>query len=348
MTRRYFRHTARRVHAACGAALSLLLIVIALTGSLLVFKADYIRLVVPEAQAPADLSVAALADVTEQAEAAFGPDRLRALVYATPEFGLHKVYLTDSRAAYLQSDGAVLAEWGANERFEDWLFDLHHRLLAGQTGLWIAGFAGLAASGLVITGLIAVWPMRRGLRRGLKLTQANRGQLLSVHRNLGVWAAAPVFALLLSGTALAFPSTTRAMFDMAGGPAPQAPPVIAAGELDWAEALNAAEEAFPGGVLRMAVWPRDADGPITLRLRQAQEWHPNGRSVAIIDPATSRVAGQFDATEAGPGREAYNALYPIHAAHIGGRVYDFVVFVSGIALTLLGVFGLWAFVRRWA
>lgn len=336
----------RTAHAFAGATLSLVIVLIAFTGSLLVFKDDYIRAVVPEARAEADLSLAALTEITQGLEDSVGTDRLRALVYATPDFGLHKAYLTEHRFVYVDGAGNILGEWGVEERFEDWLFDLHHRLLVGDTGVWIAGLSGLAACVLVITGLISVWPMRRGIRRGIKITATSRGQLLSVHRNLGVWIALPIFVLMLSGAALSFPDTSKALMDRLGAPNTQAPVAVGEGDLDWSAALRGSAEIFPEGALRVAIWPRQPGGPVVLRLRQPDEWHPNGRSVVTIDPATSEAVRHFDATRAGAGREAYNALYPIHASHIGGRLYDFLVFFTGLALTGLGVFGFWAFVRR--
>ena len=84
-----------------------------------------------------------------------------------------------------------------------------------------------------------------------------------------------------------------------------------------------------------------------LRLKQDQEFHPNGRTVVVIDPGNGQVLNQRDALTLGLGREAYNAVYPIHAAHIGGRIYDFAIFLIGLVLSALGFFGLFAYVRRY-
>lgn len=319
--------------------------VISITGSLLVFKDDYLRATVPEACEVPDLSTPGLARVTESVEAAFPIDELRALVYAKPKLGLHKVYLTEGRSAYVTSQGDVLDTWEANGRFEDWLFDLHHRLLAGNTGVWIAGLSGLAATGLIIGGLIAFWPARRGMKRGLKVTKASRAQLLSLHRNLGVYSALPIILLALSGTALSFPETSRALFDRLGGP--QAAPSVQAepGNTDWFSALQATQTLFPNAEPRIAIWPR-SDGPATLRLKTAEEWHPNGRTVVAINPSDASILYAQDANAEGAGRRAFNAVYPIHAAHVGGRVYDTVVFVSGLSLFMLGFIGAVTFWRR--
>lgn len=337
--------TLRNLHGWAGAGVSLILVVIAITGSLLVFKDDYIRMTVPEARQSVNLSLSALAQVTEIAEKTFGPDQLRALVYGTQDFGLHKAYLTEHRAAYLSSDGTVIAEWEQNGRLEDWLFDLHHRLLTGTVGLYVAGFTGIAGLVLIITGLIAVWPMRRGWRRGLKIRSTSRGQLLSVHRNLGTFVAAPLMVSIATGVMMTFPNQTRAVFDQFGSPEPVDAPTFTAGKTDWLNALSQAETAFPDATPRMALWGRN-DRPSSIRLKQAQEWHPNGRTLVVIDPGTGALLGRNDALKNGVGREAYNAVYPIHAAHIGGRIYDTIVFLTGLALMVLGLFGLLAFSRR--
>lgn len=318
---------------------------ISLTGSLLVFKADYVRAVIPEARMDVDLSVTALAEVTEKAETTFGASELRALVYATSDFGLHKAYLTEGQSAYLDGSGAVVEQWDQNGRFEDWLFDLHHRLLAGQTGLLIVGFTGLASLILIITGLIAIWPMRRGIRRGLRITNWSRNQILSVHRNLGFYTAVPILLAIVTGVALTFPSESRSLFDRLGGPKPLNIKPFQPGKVDWEKALSAADAAFNDAVPRMALWDEDGK-PASLRLKQPQEWHPNGRTVFLVNPATSNVIGLDDALAQGFGREAFNAMYPIHAAYIGGRIYDLFIFITGLVLTSLGGLGLFAFIGQ--
>ncbi len=177
----------RLAHGYSGAVLAGLLILIGATGCLLIFKDDYVRWQFPEARQGVDASPEGLARTIREAEDVFGAGEVRTLVFGTPEMALSRAYLADGRSAYLSPDRRVLAVWDENGRLEDWLLDLHHRLLSGTPGLWIAGFAGLAASILVLTGLLAVWPARLGLRRGLKITGVSRIQMLSLHRNL--WAS---------------------------------------------------------------------------------------------------------------------------------------------------------------
>lgn len=339
MQRRLIFRLCRTAHAWAGAALSLLLLVLSLSGTALVFKEDYVRLVEPQARVKPDLSIEGLTRVAEGAELSFPRDSLSALVFATEDFGLHKAYLVDGRAAYLTSGGVLLDTWKKNGRVEDWVFDLHHHLLAGRTGAIVAGVAGLAACVLVVTGLIAVWPMRRGLRRGLKVTEPTQGQLRSLHRNLGVMSAIPVLIILLTGAAMVFPQTSQKLLQAS---VPASPPKVDAGPVGWSSALSQTAQIFPQATIRLVIWPREGR-PAVIRSRQSGEWHPNGRTVTLFDPNGTRLIDAEDATKAGLGREIYNAIYPVHSAGMGGRIYDALVALTGTALALLSLLSLITF-----
>ncbi|OYW88723.1 MAG: hypothetical protein B7Z22_01785 [Hyphomonas sp. 32-62-5] len=66
----------RTAHAWAGAVLSLLIAVLGLSGSLLVFKKDYLRAVFPEARAPVSLAPSDLGPVLNGIEATYGPEGL--------------------------------------------------------------------------------------------------------------------------------------------------------------------------------------------------------------------------------------------------------------------------------
>lgn len=68
--------------------------------------------------------------------------------------------------------------------------------------------------------------------------------------------------------------------------------------------------------------------------------------MALIDPAANRVVQTVDAQALGGGTRLQNALYPIHAASVGGWLYDLVVALSGLALAGLGGVGTWSFLVK--
>ena len=87
--------------------------------------------------------------------------------------------------------------------------------------------------------------------------------------------------------------STHGPLTVLSAPAPK-PPAVGSGLVDWAVALPAAQAAFPEARIRTAGLPPEPGKPASVRLRQPGEWHPNGRTVALIDPATNRVVQTVD------------------------------------------------------
>ncbi|NIW25590.1 MAG: hypothetical protein GWN29_14040 [Gammaproteobacteria bacterium] len=117
------------MHAWGAAALGLFVLLSSLTGVLLVWKQTYLKLAIPEARVEFEPEPAALARIVESIEAQFNVDDIGLIQLATRDFPLTKVTLAGTRYAYVDVEGNVVAEWFMNERWEEWLYDLHHRLL---------------------------------------------------------------------------------------------------------------------------------------------------------------------------------------------------------------------------
>lgn len=338
----------RTLHAWAGAVLALLLVVLGLSGSLLVFKDDWLRATIPAARAAAAPTPEALGAAAEALERTH-PGQMKTLVFARPDLGVHRAYLDGETNAYADGGGAVVAVWRESRKLEAWLFDLHHHLLAGETGAVVVGVAGVAGALLTLTGFVIWLPAWRSFAWRIWPRSPRRRELVSVHRDTGMIFLAPVLMLCLTGGAIIFYEPTQALMTAAfpgGAAAPKEKPKVGSGDVDWPKALAAAQARFPEATLRMAIWPSTPGAPAVVRMRQPGEWHPNGRSQVMIDPATSRVVRALDSRALAPGMRAYNTFYPLHAASIGGRLYDALIFASGLALASLGGFGLWSFLVK--
>jgi len=349
--RRRLAPLAARIHALAGIVCSLVAVLLGVTGTLLVFKDDYVRATLPEARAAADLSPDALGRVAETAETAFGADQMRAILFASARLGVHHAFLVDGGGAYLASDGRVVARWSRNARLEDWIFDLHRHLLAGESGKLIVGVVGLATLALAITGVAAFWPARRAFRRGVRVAigSASRGELVRAHRNLGAVVALPIALQALTGVGLAFPDGARSLIARFAPTSPRGTPPSApsASAIDWRRAIANAAALAPGAELRGVTWP-SPERPAAVRLRQPTEWHPNGRTVATLDPSGGAIVSFTDATRLGGGDRLLNALYPVHAARVGRPLLDLAALGAGLGLVVLGLSGALAFARRTA
>jgi uncharacterized iron-regulated membrane protein len=331
----------RTLHAWAGTALAILAVVFGLSGSLLVVEDDWIRATVPAARAEADLDPVRLGAALDRLEAA--EPGLTSVVLPGGAVGAHRLYLADEGFGYADADGAVVDRWRGAARAETWIFDLHHELLAGHTGKLVAGGAGLALTLMILTGLVVWIPSWRASGWRVWPRSGARRELIGSHRNLGLIFAVPLFVFSLTGAAIVFHGTTQAL--LGGAPKPPTP-VVGSGDVDWTRALADAQARFPEATPRMAIRPAAAGKPATIRLKQPGEWHPNGRTTATIDPATSRVVATSDANALPRGIRAYNAFYPLHASSVGGWLYDAMTVLSGLAMAGLGAVGAWAFLVK--
>lgn len=338
----------RQVHAWTGFALSLVVAVIALSGAALVFKAEWLKLTVPGAARAVQPDLLASAAAAGAAERAFGGAAVRSVVLASPDFGLHQVYLRDEGGAYLDPrDGRVVQRWRKNGRVVDWLFDLHHHLLSGKTGTKISGWIGVAAALMVLTGLVVWAPASRSFRGLVAPRSLKRASLLAAHRDLGLMAAPVILILTLSGAAVALPETAKPLLGAAGGAkTPTVPPRAenSAG-VDWPRAVSAAQGRFPAAQLRVLVWPGTAEAPAEVRLRQPEEWHANGRTV-VWTSAEGALLGADDAQKQAAGARLFNSFWPVHASRVGGLLWKLITFLAGLSLAALSLYGAESFRRR--
>ena len=352
---RYLFKFARTLHAWGGITLALLMLLASTTGTLLVWKQEYLWLTVPAARAEFDPTPENLVAVIEAAEAEFDPAEILNITLATRDFPLTKLTLSGGRYAYLDTEGVVVDDWVLNERFEEWLYDLHHRLLLGDQGLEIVGYTAIVMSVLVLLGLIAFWPARRGFRRGVWPDGTQRPQLMSAHRNLGVLEAAPFLLTLVTGMVLAFPWQVEEQFlwpvrhtDAYSDATQVRLDGVSGGDTgEWLPAMRRALAVFDTGELRSVQVANDYNNYRIFGIKQAGEWHPDGMSKVYIDAAGGYMDVRIDATAVPLVERAYNAVYPLHTAKIGSRFYKVVMTLSGLAIATLSVLGTLSFIRRY-
>jgi uncharacterized iron-regulated membrane protein len=331
----------RKVHAWIGLALCLLLVPLALSGAALVFKPQWLRATVPGADQALVTTPAEAARAVRLAQAQF-PDA-RSVIFAGPAIGVHEVLRKDGGGYIAAGGGEVIQSWRNNGRVVDWLFDLHHHLLSGDTGVKVAGTVGLLTAGMILTGLMIWLPVWRSFAGRVAPNRSGRAGWLSAHRDLGVITAPVALVIVLTGSAVALNELAASVMGFERAKPPTAAGV---GEVDWAAALTAAQARFPGSEIRVAAPPAAPGKPAVIRVRQAQEWHANGRTTVWIDPATSRVLAVDDALAQPPQARFYNAFWPVHASKVGGLAWKAVTFLTGLSLAALAIYGAESYRRK--
>ena len=325
------------LHRWLGAVLGLVLVVLALSGTALVWEEAWIG--VPGADADPETGPAALSRAVEAARAhAPGLDRI---TFASDDFALHQAVYADGSGAYIGGSGQITDQWqSAWERPELWLFDLHHHLLAGETGEIVAGVAGLAGLFFTLSGAIIWWRTRRTFAFRLWPRRFSRSAIIRQHRDLGIVVAPLLTLLFLTGAAMIFEPVRVGLT----APFGERPPSHAgrAARIDPGDAeqlLSQALSIYPTARARRLQFTEDG---LVLRLRQDFEWTPNGRT--YLREGNGRIA--MDAPDGTLDKEAVSEkFYPVHSGKVGGLLWKLALTFAGLALTMLGLFAMISFWR---
>lgn len=266
-----------------------------------------------------------------------------------------------SGTVYLHpTTGAEQGRRGESEGFVNLLFKMHSSLLLQDTGKAILAWIALSYLLLLVTGLILWWPRRwppslriewrKGLLRGMfdlhRTGGAVLGLLIAVsvatgaymaYRPIGDWITA--FAGAQSVKPPTLPKAAVAPAGAAAAPTGTAPP-----PLDTL--VQRAQAQFPGEPIGYVQVPGQVSRPVRVRLRLADDPHPNGLSSVWLHPRTGEVLRVDRWNRLDPGARAVAVIYPLHTGVIGGVWTEIVVFVNGAALGLLGISGIYLWWKR--
>ncbi len=344
-----------RIHRWTGAFVGLLLAALGLSGTLLLYEDAWLRATVPHAkQAPVKDVVNAgaerlLADNTLQ---------LTSIIFPTDSLGLFRLSFAGEEGGYADQTGTIVVRWASKwERLELWLFDFHHDLMMGETGSTVSGVLALIGLGFVLTGVLLWWRTRKTFAFRVLPSRWSRLHILRHHRDIGAVMAPILCVVMLTGAML----TLRPVADYLLAPLSRpgtiaeslAPPKVKGGPIDanfeWGTMLATVRSAYVDAELRTISIPQREGQLVRVRVRQPDEWLPNGRSVLWFDPADGRLIESRDAHSLPLATRAFNLVYPLHASTVGGFIYKALMTAAGLALTLLGtlaVYGFWSFQAR--
>lgn len=343
---------ARAVHRWTGAVLSLLVIVVSLSGVVLLWQVPINRLIYPQAATGFDGTVEAAARVALAAEQAFGADGIAQVTFGDLDFGVSEVTLRDQRTAFIAANGELVGVWGPNGRWDDWLVDAHHRLLGGRTGLYVVGFGGLLTLMTIVAGCIAFWPARGSWRKGVVPRAATPQALRRSHRNVGIVLSLPIAGIIVTGVALSFPQTAQRSIGWTYENAPDYGDTFGDGvdmlegaaQATWPNVFRRAADVFPGAVLAAAIWPT-GQSEIVIQLRNSGDWTDAGSGQVQITAAEGYMDLRIDGRHLPPGERAWNAVAPVHTGAVRGWVYQALETGVGLGLLYLGVIGLMSFLK---
>jgi uncharacterized iron-regulated membrane protein len=346
-----------RTHRWLALSVGWVLACVALMGATLVVAGPVDRTLHPELfRARSSGPAVALEPVRQRLLAEFGQDA--ALGFRMPRASGDALAVTVKAGwtgtVYIDpASGAEQGRRGETEGFRNLLFKLHSSLGLQDTGKAILAWIALAYLFLLLTGAILWWPRRwppvlkvewrKGLLRGL----------FDLHRTGGAVLGMLIAVSVASGAYMAWRPLGEAVTALAGAQ-PLKPPKLpkrpkgadAAAAPDFDALLAQARAALPGAPVSIAMLPARPDRPVRVRLKTADDPHPNGLSSVWLDPRTGQVLAVNRWQALDPGARAVAVVYPLHTGELGGPLLEALVSLNGLALGLLGVSGIWLWWKR--
>jgi uncharacterized iron-regulated membrane protein len=340
------------IHTWIGIIAGTFLSVLALTGSVIVFRSDIERRSIPRSSS-ADPARRLSLDDAARTVTQLRPDshirRIRLPAQAGDayifqvESGSKKTERIVSDASNGQILGTIQPGW------VDWVVDLHRNFLAGKPGRTTVGGFGIVLFLLSGTGLL-MWI--RGARNWRSwITAPRQGSTLrfnfELHRFTGLWAYGFLAVISFTGIELAYPDAFRqAMQSLTGTPSTiRAPKGIKAESfVSLDEYLRVGRSAMPDGVATELRLPAPGKGPVDVRLSRSGDLSPGGNHV-YLNPATAAVLTIDRVVDRPLGARFLAALAPIHYGEFGGMAIKIAWALLGLSPVLLFITGLVAWWR---
>ena len=343
----------KTIHTWIGIVAGLFLSVIALTGSVILFRAEFERAALPKSAAAGNNS--RRASLTDAA---------RAVAVLRPESHIRRVRISagagDPYIIQIQSSGKrterIVADASSGEvlgfvqaSWVDWMVDLHRNLLAGPTGRSTVGAFGIVLFVLSATGIVMWLTGPRNWRAWISVRRKGSATRFNyeLHRASGLWAYVFLGLISFTGIELAYPNSFRdAVQSMTGKPATVRGPrdVHAFAALSLDEYVRVGRRAMPDGVPVELRLPESGKGPVDLRLYRAGDLSPSGNHV-YLDPASGAVLMIDRVVDRPIGARFLAAMSPIHYAQFGGLTIKFAWALLGLTPVLLFITGLIAWWR---
>lgn len=334
------------LHKWIGLLLAALIVPIALSGSALVWHDWLDEAVNPERRVeavpmlpPSDYAGAAKshAAADERLQSLAFPDGMGAVVatLVRPPVGEGRPVRV---ALYLDPrDSSLLDRSFSNAGIVRTLHVLHGSLMVPGLGRQIVGWVGVAMLLSSISGIWLWWPIKGGVRRGLrwKRQPAVSG---NIHHQAGFWIVLPLAVLSLTGAWISFPAFFAALSGEARVERPRQAPdrPLQRPTTDVDEVLTL---AALGGAMRPASieWPTE----------RKSEWRVTLADSGGAIPVDDRTGSVGSAEPPRPDTLA-RTMRHIHDGTGMGPVWQTIIFIGGIVPALLAVTGvlMWIGARK--
>ena len=339
--------TLKKIHRVLGLFVAAFWLVQALTGVLLTFRQELDQATLPGRGAP--VVTAGLGERIESIQHAGGRvTSVWVADFGADQFDLRYVESGTERRMRVDGAGRVLRDGLQNAPFANGGFFrtltlIHTSLLAGDTGEWLIALSGVLLISNVVLGLKLAWPRAGMWRRALTLRSSSNkaARLYGFHRTVGLWVAVPLLIVVAAGVALRFDDGIESALGVALAPPTSVP---AGSSTPPARALDIALARFPGSTVTALSMPTSDHAWYRVRVHAPGEVsRMYGTTTVFVSAANGEILREYPARQASFARSFYDTLYPLHTGELGGLAGRSLLLVLGVALLVMGVYG----IRLW-
>jgi uncharacterized iron-regulated membrane protein len=372
-----FRKPLLAVHTWVGLTAGLVLLIVAVTGAVLIFRTALERKLDPARWIVApDAHRLSLDDLAARARAAHPEGELESVrFYGDPTAPVLALFSNKEYVHLNPHTGAVL---GIRQRYGEgfgWVEGVHKYLMLAPTlGEDVNGSFAIVFAALTLTGIVLWWPAtRRALKAGLTINRKLKGRPwhLNLHKTLGAYVALVILFSAVTGVPIALESTQSVIYFLTGSkitpppaatevPASVTPVAVAARSADVAPptATNAAGVSFAGFQAIAdrieSLMPQARETYIALPKKGVVSSyaiatgapHPNARSYVWFEPATARVLRFTPYAQATTGFRVYYWMLSLHTAVTGGIAVQVILLVGTLSVPVLAYTGVASYLRR--
>jgi uncharacterized iron-regulated membrane protein len=361
----FFRQFARRpqrmwvrrfnfqVHLWVGIILALYFIVIGITGSILVFRAELEALagLEPWHHLRVQQPVAGLTTVIANVKAAYPRARVISVLTPTeadPTFIATVQGRGEIKVAADPKTGAVLGTFPKDKSWIGIIQRLHVNLFLGSLGRKLNGVAAGFLLLLNLTGLVIWWPGVKLWTRALKIDFRRRWRRINwdLHNAVGFWTLGIVTIWAVSGIYFAWPRQTFTFVNQlwpivtARPPAVSVPAGDGSADPDLRVMIARAYAADPGTRLKGIAFPFNRRAPLLIFMSRGNDVGYEYADTLYFDPSDGRLLKiwRYGMNES-LGDWVIWLQVPLHFGTYWGLWVKILWALLGVALPLLTVTG---------
>jgi len=347
----WWRKALFQVHLWLGVSLGLYFMLVCVTGSVIVYKKEIERTMIPQLIHVEPLQKrVSFQGIVDVVKAAY-PKAALQNVYFYWEPGASWSFRMQSKAegriqVYVDPyRGVILGEDRYQGKFLQWVYDLHVNLLLGETGEFLNGLGGFGLAVVSLSGIVVWWPGRRWWRQGFVYERRARWkrQNYDLHKLGGFVSSVALILLAITGAYWSFPAEYEAVLaKLTGTPAKLTAPRVEA-TTEWAnldQVLDSAIQAIPGGrptLFRLAAKPTEVH---SLHHFLPGDWRTQGDNVAYIHPGSGKVVNVRYHADVPLGARLQRDIFGLHFGTFWGHPTRVLWVVLGFTPVVLFVTGL--------